>query len=174
MRPLLISMLALPLLASVPAHAQEKSAVERAATAPLRDTRIRDDKIPEILQLASSAPYSLKGITTCASITAEVNKLNTALGADVDVPGQKKGEGSAIAAAAAGEVVKSIIPGLGLVRVVTGADKQQRRVQAAVYAGAIRRGYLKGIGLSRHCSAPAAPTKQAQLDKPELVAPDED
>jgi len=171
MRLVLIPMLALPLIASA-ADAQQKSTIERAATSPLRDTRIKDDKIPDILQLAASAPYSLKGITTCASITAEVNKLTTALGSDVDVPGQKKGEGSAIAAEAAGEVVKSIIPGLGLVRVVTGADKQQRRVQAAVYAGAIRRGYLKGIGVSRKCSAPAAPTKAAQFDTPELIAPD--
>ncbi len=174
MRLLLIPMLALPLLASVPAEAQQQNAIERAATSPLRDTRIKDDKIPLILQLAASAPYSLKGITNCASITAEVNKLNTALGADVDVAGKKKGEGSAIAAEAAGEAVRSIIPGLGLVRVVTGADKQQRRVQAAVYAGSVRRGYLKGIGLSRHCSAPAAPTRAAQVDKPEAGMPEAD
>ena len=174
MRVLLIPMLALPLLATAPAAAQEKSGVERAATAPLRDTRIKDDKIPEILQLAASAPYSLKGTSTCAGISAEVRKLDTALGTDVDVPAKKKGEGSAIAAAAAGEAVKSIIPGLGLVRVVTGADKQQRRVEAAVYARAVRRGYLKGIGLSRHCPLPAAPTRQAQLDTPEIVAPEAD
>ena len=151
-----------------------RAAIERAATSPLRDTRIKDDKIPLILQLAASAPYSLKGITNCASIAAEVGKLNTALGTDVDIPGKKKGEGSAIAAEAAGEAVRSIIPGLGLVRVVTGADKQQRRVQAAVYAGSVRRGYLKGIGLSRHCSVPAAPTKAAQLDTPEAGVPDAD
>ncbi len=149
--------------------AQAQNQIERAATQPLRDTRLKEDKIPPILWLAASAPYSTQDMTSCAKISAEIAKLNTALGVDVDIPGKKKGEGSEIAAAAAGEVVRSIIPGLGLVRVVTGADKQQRRVQAAVYAGSVRRGFLKGLGLSKHCPAPAAPTREAQLATPEIL-----
>lgn len=148
---------------------KDQNKIERAATEPLRDTRIKEDKIPPILQLAASAPYSTRNMTSCAQISAEVRKLDTALGVDVDTPGKTKGEGSEIAAAAAGEVVRSIVPGLGLVRVVTGADKQQRRVQAAVYAGSVRRGFLKGLGLSKHCAVPAAPTREAQADIPELT-----
>ncbi len=174
MRCVMLIALAATLPIASPGAAQEQNAaqgqgkIERAATEPLRDTRLKEDKIPPILQLAASAPYSTKDMTSCAQITAEVKKLNAALGVDVDVPGKAKGEGSEVAAAAAGEVVRSIIPGLGLVRVVTGADKQQRRVQAAVYAGSVRRGFLKGLGLSRHCAVPAAPTREAQFAIPEL------
>ena len=162
---------ALPIATSSVAQEQNvqgQSKIERAATEPLRDTRIKEDKIPPILQLAASAPYSTKDMTSCGPITAEVKKLDAALGVDVDVSGKAKGEGSEVAAAAAGEVVHSIIPGLGLVRVVTGADKQERRVQAAVYAGAVRRGFLKGLGLSKHCTVPAAPTREAQSAIAEL------
>ena len=78
---------------------------------------------------------------------------------------------SAIAARTA---VNSRIPGLGLVRVITGADKAQRRVEAAVYAGNVRRSYLKGVGLVRGCSAPGAPTAEAAAETPELPSPEPD
>jgi hypothetical protein len=149
----------------------QKNEVERAATEPLRDTRLKEDVIPPILQQAASAPYATHGMTSCPAIAAEVRRLDTALGADVDVPGKAKGEGSAVAAAAAGEAVRSLIPGLGVVRVVTGADKQQHRVEAAVYAGAVRRGYLKGLGLSMHCTPPAAPTQEARVAVPTTTPP---
>ena len=73
-----------------------------------------------------------------------------------------------VCAVAARTAVNTLIPGLGIVRVITGADKQQRRVEAAVYAGSTRRAYLKGIGLARGCKAPAAPTAAAVADRPEL------
>jgi hypothetical protein len=49
---------------SSPAFAQD--GVERAATQPLRDTRIKDEKIPPILQLAASAPYSTTDTQSCS------------------------------------------------------------------------------------------------------------
>jgi phage tail tape-measure protein len=100
--------------------------------------------------------------------------LNAALGPDVDIPEVKKGEGAAVAATAASEVVKSILPGLGLVRVITGADKQQRRVEAAVYGGSVRRGFLKGLGASKGCKPPAAPPDVAQSLTPELTPAEKD
>lgn len=100
-------------------------------------------------------------MTSCAAIGAEVNRLTQALGADVDVPAKSGSKSSEIAAEAAGAAVDSIVPGLGLLKIVTGADKQQKRVQAAVYAGSVRRGFLKGVGLSRRCPAPAAPRASA-------------
>ena len=157
-----------------PAFAQEQNRIERAVTRPLRDTRIKDDKIPEILQLAASAPYSTRNMRTCKQIRAEVVKLDGALGEDADAVTNKDGEGTALAATAAGEVVRALLPGLGLVRVITGADKQQRRVEAAVYAGSVRRGFLKGIGMSKGCAVPAAPTKAAQAEIPELLPVKED
>nr|WP_253201240.1 hypothetical protein [Sphingomonas quercus] len=163
----------MPALAAlaIPASAQDGvgQRVEREATRPLRDTRLRDEKIPPILQLAASAPYSLRNMNSCAQIRAEIGKLNTALGQDVDTPAREQGEGARLAAAAAGEAMRAIIPGLGLVRIVTGADKQQKRVEAAVLAGAIRRGYLKGIGQTKGCPPPAAATRAARSAVPKLM-----
>lgn len=157
-------------LTPVVAHAggPQDNSVGKAITQPLRDTRIKDEKIPEVLQLAASAPYSSVNTRTCAAIAREVRRLDQALGRDVDAPGVSKNERSEIAAVAARTAVNTLIPGLGLVRVITGADKQQRRVEAAVYGGSVRRAYLKGIGQARRCAVPAAPTREAVADVQEL------
>jgi hypothetical protein len=152
---------------AVQAGQQQHDSVGREVTEPLRDTRITKTKIPPVLARAASAPYSSVDTQSCATIAAAVRRLDGALGPDVDVPGQKKGEGSAVAAVAARTAVNALIPGLGLVRVITGADKEQRRAEAAVYAGSTRRAYLKGIGLARNCTAPAAPTRAAVADTPD-------
>lgn len=163
---------ALTVLALTPALAHAASAqddnVGKAITQPLRDTRIKEEKIPEILQLAASAPYSSAHTNSCAAIAGEVGRLDQALGRDVDAQGVTKSQRSEMAAVAARTAVNTLIPGLGIVRVLTGADKQQRRVEAAVYAGSVRRAYLKGIGLARRCPVPAAPTREAVADTQEL------
>lgn len=148
--------------------AQTSQAVKREATQPLRDTRLEKEKIPETLLLALSAPYSLQNTSSCAQITQEVDKLTLALGDDVDIPGKARGEGSYIAAAATKAAVNTLIPGLGLVRVITGADKAQRRAEAAAHAGTVRRAFLKGLGFSRKCRVPATPTAAALAEEPAL------
>ncbi|MBX9815093.1 MAG: hypothetical protein A4S12_03710 [Proteobacteria bacterium SG_bin5] len=161
---------------SAPALAQQMpndNSVGRAATQPLRDTKIQKDKIPEVLLLAQSAPYSSANTRSCGQIATEVQKLNAVLGDDADVEGKKKGEGSYVASAATRAAVNTLIPGLGLVRVITGADKAQRRVEAAVHAGAVRRAYLKGIGLTKGCRPVAAPYPAAVADQPELPPVDD-
>ncbi len=169
-----ITILAAPVVLAAQTAQTQAPSVGRAATAPLRDTKIMKDKIPVILQLAASAPYSIAGMKTCRAIATEIGKLNEALGTDVDAPVTKKGEGAAVGAAAASAAVNTLIPGLGLVRVLTGADKAERRAQAAVFAGAVRRGYLKGVGLQRGCKPPAAPRAAAVADIQELPLPDND
>lgn len=156
------------LASAVPAQQKQDDSLKRAATQPLRDTRIQKEKIPEALLLAASAPYSLDGTRTCAQIADQIDTLDAALGDDVDVPSAKKGEGAYVASAATKAAINTLIPGLGLVRVITGADKAQRRAEAAAYAGSVRRAYLKGLGLSKNCRPPAAPTAAAVADKPEL------
>lgn len=151
----------------------KKDTVGDAVEQPLRDTRIKKDKIPEILQLAASAPYSNIGMRSCGQIATEIGKLDEALGRDIDQPAKRKGESAELGAAAARAAVNTLIPGLGLVRVITGADKAQRRAEAAVYAGSVRRGYLKGLGLSKGCKPPAAPLRDAVNDKPELPPADD-
>jgi hypothetical protein len=148
-----------------------QDSVGKAVSQPLRDTRIKDEKIPEILLLAASAPYSSVNSRSCAAIAGEVRRLDQALGRDVDAPGVSRNERAEMAALAARTAVNTLIPGLGIVRVISGADKQQRRVEAAVYGGSVRRAYLKGIGLARGCRAPAAPTRDAVASTPELPLP---
>ena len=161
-----VALMATPV--AVHADKAQDDGIGKAVMQPLRDTRIKDEKIPEILQLAASAPYSSANTRSCAAIADEVRRLDAALGRDVDAPGVSKNERAELAAVAARTAVNTLIPGLGLVRVITGADKQQRRVEAAVYGGSVRRAYLKGIGLARRCSAPAAPTAEAVADVQEL------
>ena len=76
-------------LAPLAAHADgtQDNSVGKALTQPLRDTRIKDEKIPEILQLAASAPYSSVNTRNCRAIAGEVRQLDEALGRDVDAPG---------------------------------------------------------------------------------------
>jgi hypothetical protein len=52
---------------------------------------------------------------------------------------------------AAQAAISSVIPGMGLVRVLTGAEQRQLRINAAVYAGSIRRGFLKGLSVAKGC-----------------------
>jgi hypothetical protein len=155
-------LIAAVLIAAMAGGQADESPVERAATQPLRDARIDDDEIPEVLQMAASAPYSTRGMRSCAAIGAEIARLDAALGADADAPGTEPGRGAEVAAAATRAAIGSIIPGLGLLRVVTGADRQQARVEAAVQAGTIRRSFLKGMGAQRGCAPPAAPTREAR------------
>lgn len=169
-RTFIMATIAAIALMPVVAHADglQDDNVGKAITQPLRDTRIKDEKIPEVLQLAASAPYSSVNTRSCAAIAGEVRRLDQALGRDVDAPGVTKNERSEMAAVAARTAVNTLIPGLGIVRVITGADKQQRRVEAAVYGGSVRRAYLKGIGQARRCPVPAAPTREAVADVQEL------
>lgn len=164
--------IAIPVLMAGATAQEARKEVERAATQPLRDTRLKQDKIPAILLLAASAPYSSVNTRSCATIAREVDQLTQALGPDVDTPATEKGESAAIAAAAARGVVNTFIPGLGIVRVITGADKAQRRAEAAVYAGSVRRGYLKGLGLAKGCRPSAAPRPAAVADIPEMPKAD--
>ena len=162
----ILGLTALP--ASTTAMASMQDSVGSAITQPLRDTRLEKYKIPEALQLAASAPYSNANTGSCATILGEIDRLTAALGPDADASHHRQGEGATTAAVAARTAVNSLIPGLGIVRMITGADKEQRRAEAAVYAGSTRRAYLKGIGLMRRCSVPAAPTAAAVAEAPRL------
>ena len=129
--------------------------VNDVASTPLRDVNLKKTKIPPVLERAAAAPYSLRGLNSCGSIVAQVRQLNDALGEDID---EEHARGHAITAGRlAQSVVDSLIPFGGIIKEVSGANAEQRRLQAAVAAGFARRGFLKGVGLSRHCPAPARP-----------------
>ena len=88
--------------------------------------------------------------------------------------GSATGRGAELAAAATRVAMGSLIPGLGLLRIATGAERHQARVEAPVQAGTIRRSFLKGIGAQRGCPPPAAPTRAARESVPSLPAAEAD
>jgi hypothetical protein len=125
------------------------------AETPLTDLNVKKGEIPPILLRAQAAPYSLAGLKSCPSIVREVGGLNSVLGDDVDIA--KGGKRNTSAGHVAQSVVGSFIPFQGVIREVSGASAEQRKLEAVIRAGMARRGFLKGVGLSRGCRYPARP-----------------
>ncbi|MBU6269538.1 MAG: hypothetical protein KGN34_18480 [Sphingomonadales bacterium] len=130
------------------------------ATTPLSDLNIRKQGIPQVLIDAEQAPYSLAGLNTCPRIAAAVRNLDAILGEDIDVQAERGAHPTA--GSVAKSVVGSFIPFRGVIRELSGANAQEKKVQAAIYAGSARRAFLKGVGLSRGCRYPARPAKGAR------------
>lgn len=128
------------------------SAVDVAAT-PIDSLNLRKKKVPAVLSDASANPYDLRGLSRCPAIAAEVRDLDAALGDDFDVA-QASGR-SMNAGYLAKSVVGSFIPFNGLIKEISGANAQERKMQAMIYAGVARRSFLKGVGQARGCGYPA-------------------
>lgn len=135
-----------------PINQREPSAVDVVAT-PASDLNLRKGEIPQVLIDAEGAPYSLAGLRRCPQIAAEVGRLDAALGDDIDIA-EKRGRRIS-AGKVAQSVVGGFIPFRGIIREISGANEQERRVQTAIYAGSVRRSFLKGIGQQRGCPWPA-------------------
>ena len=161
-RLMLASLSALALIA-VPAQAQpgepgkpvtdrEPDAVD-VATTPMNDLNIRKDEIPQLLIAAQTSPYSLTGLSRCSQLAAQIGELDALLGDDLDLP---QTPGQRLSPGRIGEyVVGSFIPFRGLIREVSGAADQRRRMEQAITAGMARRAFLKGVGQERGCRYPA-------------------
>jgi len=160
-------------------HRQDAgSAMQDAATTPLADLNLVQQKIPSVLQGALKAPYSLPPHKTCPDLMTEVRALDAALGADLDTPPTVSNpglveRGSNAVGDAANDALhgaaESVIPFRGWIRKLDGAERHTRQVAAAISAGAVRRAYLKGVGQEMGCLPPAAP--QASNDKAPLPDP---
>jgi len=164
-------MVALLALAPLPAAAQsqERSGQDRngpdkpigqrdanavdVLTTPAGDLNLRKDAIPPLLLAAQEDPYSLGGLRRCGDISAEVRRFDAVLGDDFDVAvaSDRKLRPGKVAQS----VVGSFIPFRGVIRELSGASEQERRMQYAIYAGSARRSFLKGIGQQRGCPWPA-------------------
>jgi hypothetical protein len=163
MRPSLrAAALMLGWLAAAPLAAQvmpEPDAGEVAKT-PLRDLNIDGRDIPEVLVAAERDPYATAGLDQCNAIVADIAALDGVLGADYDIAEDRGGD--RISEGRIGQsVVGSILPFRGIVREVTGAAENDRRLRAAYTAGMVRRAFLKGWGLGRGCAYPARPKAAA-------------
>lgn len=144
--------------------------VQGAASAPLRDLNVLRTKIPAVLLEAMTDPYARPAPlpkragkpAQCAQLTALIQPLDDALGADLDTPSQdeddllQKGRTTALGAAAS--LASDAIPFRGWVRKLSGAERHDKLVIAAITAGGVRRAYLKGLGEARGCEPPATPS----------------
>ncbi len=133
-----------------------------AVQAPLEDLNLKREDIPAVLNEAATAPYSVSGLGRCSALSAEIGRLDEALGPDIDVP--STGEGTSVDQQAAGLALDAVrdtatdfIPFRSWVRRLSGAAQHSREVQAAIRAGLVRRAFLKGVGMQRNCAPPAAP-----------------
>jgi len=164
---------------SKPAEAKEpdKPVSDRAPSmgdamaTPASDLNLKKDTIPPLLLTAQERPYSLVGLRRCPEIAAAVGELDAVLGPDIDLPAEARNRMTAgrVAQAAVG----SFIPFRGLIREISGANEQERKIQAAVQAGVARRAYLKGVGEARGCRYPAraaGPAEIAALAEPQPAA----
>ena len=135
---------------------------ESAVATPAEDLNIRQVPIPEVLQRAVTNPYDMRTMEACDAVSAEVERLDAALGADRDEPPDRdtrtvdeKRDSTAASALRMG--IEAVTPYRGVIRHVTGADAYARSVQAAIEAGFARRGFLKGMAVKMNCPPPAAP-----------------
>ncbi|QKG70626.1 hypothetical protein [Erythrobacter mangrovi] len=134
---------------------------EDVVSTPLTDLNLKKGEIPELLQHAVDQPYDLNGLSGCRALIAEVGRLDALLGDDYDLSAGSKGR------LTAGDVGKfavgSLIPFRSLIREVSGASSEQRKLQNAIRAGMARRGFLKGVGHARGCAWPARPANEADV-----------
>ncbi|MBO9543286.1 hypothetical protein [Caulobacter sp.] len=131
---------------------EAKKKATEIGSQPVRDVGMSKREIPPILEKAYADPYSLKGLKTCKAIASEVTTLNGVLGPDYVVGNSyEENRAGKLAEAGGKTIINSIIPFRGLVREVTGAAPNDRRMNAAVDAGLARRGFLRGVHLKQGC-----------------------
>ena len=142
--------------------------VTDAAVTPLSDLNLVRAKIPPALVSAKQNPYLIPTDPACATLLAEVQALNVALGPDLDAPSsdadpsliERGGDAAGNAAVGAlRNTAEGVVPFRGWVRKLTGAERHSREVAAAIAAGGVRRAYLKGIAQARACESPPAPLR---------------
>ena len=154
LRPVICAGAALCCCATASA-ARHRSAVGEAKhiiTQPGRDLGISKAKIPAVLKRAARAPYSRTGASSCKAINQRLSDLDDALGPDFGHRTMRRGSTmGTVARMGSTSVINSLIPFRGIVRQVSGAAAQQRRLAEAVNAGYARRGFLHGLSVSRHC-----------------------
>jgi hypothetical protein len=141
---------------------RDVSAVD-VATTPMTDLNIRKEEIPQLVIDAQLKPYDLNGLKSCRQIAAMVGQFDAVLGDDLDLP---QVEGDRVSPGRiAQSVVGSFIPFRGIIRELSGANDQRRRMQLAIEAGMARRSFLKGVGQERGCRYPARSATSGDRDQ---------
>jgi hypothetical protein len=149
------SAFAVALIAAAPVAAQETEFERRAEALtrqPIKDVGLLREEAPALLKEAQKAPYSLKGLQSCAQLNKAIADLTAILGPDIDTVDETGAPLSMrLADEAAKGAVGALIPFRGLVREVSGAAGNDRKLRAASTTGIARRAYLKGVRTSRGC-----------------------
>lgn len=126
----------------------------RAAVRPLKDLNLVKPKVAAELAEIMAAPYDLKGLKTCRQLNGEVNRMTLFVGPDIDdqALAERKGRTPVEGLLDSAEgITGSLIPGQGIIRQITGANKAARVAAAARLAGQLRRSYVRGVMLARGC-----------------------
>ena len=136
----------------------------QAATTPLTDLNLVQAEIPPILSAAQKAPYALPSDRSCPALANEIQALDSALGADLDMPATPSNpglveRGGQAAVGAVRGAAEDLVPFRSWVRKLSGAERYSKEVAAAIAAGTIRRAFLKGLGQAAECPVPAAPRR---------------
>lgn len=119
---------------------------------PARDIGASKREIPPVLQRAYADPYNVRRTKDCKFLLQEISSLNEILGSDYDERNKySESKVGKLAEAGGKTIVNSIIPFRGVIREVTGAAPDDRRMSAAVDAGLARRGFLRGISYRQGC-----------------------
>jgi len=148
------------------APAAAGTAITSAVTSPLNDLNLTQTHIPAVLLEAQKQPYGTPLDSSCTGLIAQTKALDSALGADLDVPSSPSNAGLVerggnlagdTASGALKGAAEGLVPFRSWVRKLSGAEHHSREVAAAIAAGAVRRAYLKGLGQAQHCDWPAAP-----------------
>jgi hypothetical protein len=148
-------------LALAACAATKPSAIEDAATTPLRDLNIVRASIPPLLSEAQKHPYLVPTDLGCEALAVDVRALDELLGPDLDAPVSESNPrlieraSKTVDDAAAGALqhtAEGVVPFRGWVRQLSGAERYSKKVASAIAAGAVRRGFLRGLRAARGCS----------------------
>lgn len=131
------------------------------ATTPVSDLNLKKDEIPAVLLTAQSRTYDLAGLRRCPALAAAVTELDSVLGDDFDLP--QDAADRLNTGKMAQSVVGSFIPFRSVIREISGANEQQRKMRLAIEAGLARRAFLKGFGEARGCGYPARSASAAHV-----------
>ena len=129
-------------------------ALGRAATRPLRDMNIVKPKVAPELAAIMAQPYAIKDLRTCRQLNSEVIRMTGLVGPDVDDPALagRKGRSAAEQLFDSAEgITGNLIPGQGIIRQLTGANRAARLAAAARLSGQLRRSYIRGVMQARGC-----------------------
>lgn len=127
---------------------------------PFEDVGIKRDPIPPRLAALTDDPYAELAAPVCLSIKEELVALNKLLGpekASMSLMVKEQAYRDQAAELAGKQALGamhnqvSVLPFRGVVRRLSGAEKQQRKIMQAYEAGKIRRAFLRGLGRANHC-----------------------